>query len=91
MRKVAEGRDTKGRDRASAALVFAPFISTVGVACTVCCVKCGCTIGLDEKKRFINFDGMPHKCTPEQAITDAQRKGWAGPPRVSGPAQRTLL
>jgi len=38
------------------------YLSSYGVKLDRTCVKCGVLVGPDEKKRLMEFDGMPHAC-----------------------------
>lgn len=38
------------------------FLSSYGVKLDRTCVKCGVCVGVDEKNRLMEFDGMPHAC-----------------------------
>lgn len=40
------------------------YLSNCKILLNVCCVKCGVWVA-EEKKRFIEFDGMPHTCIGE--------------------------
>lgn len=42
------------------------FESSVGLLLNQCCVKCGVWIGIDEEGLTVEFNGMPHHCTPAQ-------------------------
>lgn len=39
-------------------------LSRFKILLNICCVKCGVWVA-EEKKRFIEFDGMPHTCIGE--------------------------
>lgn len=44
------------------------WLSSYGLLLNLQCVKCRVCVSIDEKGKFIEFDGMPHHCTPAQAV-----------------------
>lgn len=56
-------------------LVDTGWLSSCGVLLNLQCVKCRVWVGLDEKGRQTEFDGMPHHCTPRQQVTPNDSTG----------------
>lgn len=48
------------------------WLSRVGILLKETCPKCEVWVGRDEKNRRVEFDGMPHSCTPAQAAKPSQ-------------------
>lgn len=44
------------------------WLSTTGVLLNAQCVQCRVWIGLDGRGRLLEFDGLPHRCTPAQEV-----------------------
>lgn len=42
--------------------------SSYGLLLNLQCTKCRVWVAADEKGKFHEFDGMPHHCTPAQAV-----------------------
>lgn len=50
-------------------MVETGWLSSYGELLNVCCVNCGVWLSIDDKNRFHEFDGLPHRCTAVQATT----------------------